>query len=526
MPQLLELAYQVRILASAGLIDLARPARMYAQARAVSSLGPVAGPVAVGARLHPHRGALVDAGITLTYAELDRGGRALAQAWRDQGVNGRSVVAILGRDSADVVRAIVAAARVGARAVFMNTGFAGPQLAAVSDREGVTAIWSSPEFDDVVAEVSPATTRLARTGAAAPPDAAMRPRSAGGFVILTGGTTGTPKGVPRRVQNPLIAAQFLDRVPLRRGERMLVCAPLFHGTAFSQVCLALALGSTLIIHRRFDAARALDELVLYRCSSVVLIPTMLRRMIAVDPPRSTIDAIAEHLRVAFCAGEALPIETGERARDVLGPVIYNFYGTTETGTASIATPQDWAAAPGTVGRPPIGVRERILGPDDRVLPAGVFGSVYVRNSMAFDGYSDGRTKRMVDGFYDTGDVGGFDRSGRLFIEGRSDDMIVSGGENVFPVEVEDVLARHPAVDEVAVVGIDDTDFGKRLAAFVVARKTVTPDELRDHVRAKLARFKVPRDVVFLDSLPRTATGKIDRSALSVGAVPRSDSADT
>ncbi|WP_019201460.1 AMP-binding protein [Tsukamurella sp. 1534] len=509
---LTETAREIAILQRAGLIDLRRPVQLLCQARAVGSLGPVAGPIAVGARRHPDRVAVVDGAGPVTYADLDRRARGLAAQWLGQGVTESSTVAILGPDGTPLVAAIAAAARLGARTVLLNTGFAAPQAREVTEREGATAIWCAPEFDDVAAAL-PGVVRLAPNAAGAAPDHELRPAAPGGLVILTGGTTGTPKGVPRRVSSPLIAAQFLDRVPLRRGERMLLCPPLFHGTAFSQFALALALGSTVVIHGRFDEAGALRQLVEHRCTSAVVVPTMLRRMASADVPAETAARIADHLRVVFCAGEALPVDVGERARSLLGPVIHNFYGTTETGTATIATPADWAAAPGTVGRPPVGVRVRVLDGADRPVRAGTVGAVFVRNPMAFDGYTDGRSKRLVDGYYDTGDTGRFDAGGRLFIEGRSDDMIVSGGENVFPGEVEEALVAHPAVEEAAVIGVPDAEFGCRLAAYVVARGPVTAEELRAHVRARLARFKVPRDVEFLDALPRTATGKVARSRI-------------
>jgi fatty-acyl-CoA synthase len=223
------------------------------------------------------------------------------------------------------------------------------------------------------------------------------------------------------------------------------------------------------------------------------------------------------LRIVFSAGSALSPDLGNRATRHFGDVIYNLYGSTEVAVAAVATPEDWRAAPGTVGKVPCGCRVRLY--DDRGQPItrpDVAGRVFAGSDLAFGGYTDGRHKEIIDGLLSTGDVGHFDAEGRLFIDGRDDEMIVSGGENVFPVEVENLLAEHPGVVEAAVIGVPDGEFGQRLRAFVVRRDGGEPDEaqLKAHVKANLARYKVPRDVRFLDTLPRNATGKLLRTRLA------------
>ena len=196
--------------------------------------------------------------------------------------------------------------------------------------------------------------------------------------------------------------------------------------------------------------------------------------------------------------------------DVFGDVLYNLYGSTEVAWATIATPADLRAAPGTAGSPPAGTIVRLLDSDGREVPRGETGRIFVGNEMMFDGYTGGGGKEIVDGLMSTGDVGRLDSEGRLFVEGRDDEMIVSGGENVFPREVEDLLSEHEEIEEVAVVGVSDEQFGQRLRAFVVLRAGASLDEqaVQEHVKSNLARFKVPRDVLFMDELPRNATGKI------------------
>jgi acyl-CoA synthetase (AMP-forming)/AMP-acid ligase II len=211
------------------------------------------------------------------------------------------------------------------------------------------------------------------------------------------------------------------------------------------------------------------------------------------------------------SGSALPPSLSERWMDLFGEHLYNLYGSTEVAWATIASPADLRAAPGTAGRPPRGTVVRLY--DEAGQPVGspgVTGRIFVGNDVQFEGYTGGGGKDEIDGLLSSGDVGHFDSEGRLFIDGRDDDMIVSGGENVFPAEVEDLLSGHDAIADVAVFGVDDEQFGQRLKAVVVLRpgRTLSEDELKQHVKANLAGYKVPREVEFTDELPRTSTGKV------------------
>jgi acyl-CoA synthetase (AMP-forming)/AMP-acid ligase II len=342
------------------------------------------------------------------------------------------------------------------------------------------------------------------------------PAEPGGMVLLTSGTTGTPKGAPRTVRSPLAAAQFLDRIPLRVGESTMLAAPLFHGTGLSQFLLSFALGSTVVLRRRFDPEQTLAAVQDNKATALVVVPTMLRRIVDLGP-----DVLQRYdtssLRIIFVAGSALPPELGNRATEAFGEVVHNLYGSTEVAVATVATPQDWREAPGTVGRAPVGCRVALYDDEGRrVHGPNKVGRVFVGSMLSFEGYTDGRHKDVIDGLLASGDVGHFDEDGRLFIDGRDDDMIVSGGENVFPGEVENLLLEHEGVAEAVVCGVPDDEFGQRLKAYVVARPGATLDAeaVRDHVRANLARYKVPREVVFLDELPRNATGKVLKDKLA------------
>jgi fatty-acyl-CoA synthase len=243
---------------------------------------------------------------------------------------------------------------------------------------------------------------------------------------------------------------------------------------------------------------------------------MLQRILALgDDEIRSYDTSA--LRIIFCAGSALAPEVGNRATELFGDVIYNLYGSTEVAVATVATPEDWKKAPGTVGRAPVGCTVRLYDENgNRITAADTVGRVFVGSGLKFSGYTGGGSKDEIDGLLSSGDVGHFDADGLLFIDGRDDDMIVSGGENVFPAEVENLLVEHSAIADAAVIGVPDDDFGQRLKAFVVVKdgRALDADVVREHVKANLARHKVPRDVEFVDELPRNATGKLLRGALS------------
>jgi fatty-acyl-CoA synthase len=216
------------------------------------------------------------------------------------------------------------------------------------------------------------------------------------------------------------------------------------------------------------------------------------------------------VRVVAVSGSALPGALSEKWMDLFGDNVYNLYGSTEVAWASIATPEDLRAAPGTAGRPPHGTIVRLYDDDGNPVSKGQTGRIFVGNEMQFEGYTGGGNKDAIDGLLSSGDVGHFDEAGRLFVDGRDDDMIVSGGENVFPAEVEDLLSGHDAIVEVAVFGVDDEEFGQRLKAVVVLRDgaSVSEKDIKAHVKSNLAGYKVPREVEFVDELPRTSTGKV------------------
>ncbi|OLZ45105.1 acyl-CoA synthetase [Amycolatopsis keratiniphila] len=527
-----ETVRSIDVMRQAGLLPIPRVDEGLRSLVMVRKWGPFAGANMIAARRDPTATGIIDELGPLTFKQLDTQSNALARAWSERGLGPGSVIAALCRDHRGLVLTMLASGKLGAKLLLMNTGFAKPQLADVAKREGVTALVYDQEFTDLLDAVEgdvehylawvdsdtarpagiPVVAELVASTDDRPWPAPAKP---GGFILLTSGTTGTPKGAPRPHTSALASAQFLDRIPLRTGEATYMGAPLFHGTGLSQFILSFALGSKVVMRRKFVPEETLRGVAENRCTTLVLVPTMLQRI--VDLPeeiRAKYDTSS--LRIIFVAGSALSPDLGNRATAAFGDVVHNLYGSTEVAVATVATPEDWRKAPGTVGRAPVGCKVALYDEKGgKITEPHVTGRVFVGSGLSFQGYTDGRNKEIIDGLLSSGDVGHFDEDGLLFIDGRDDEMIVSGGENVFPIEVENLLVEREDVIEAAVVGVEDPEFGQRLKAFVVRaeKSELDVDGVREYVKANLARYKVPRDVEFLDELPRNATGKVLRNKL-------------
>ncbi|MEU4414302.1 acyl-CoA synthetase [Nocardia salmonicida] len=532
MSHLLESVKAIGVLRARGVSDPKTPLETLRTMKESKIYGPQATLVRHSARVAPDQVALVDERGELTYRELDQQSTAIARGLHATGIGEGTVVAVLARDHRGLIMSMIAAGKLGARIALMNTGFAKPQFAEVCARENVRAVLHDSEFlglldalpDDLPryltwvdegTELPAGATTFDDLIAANSTDDLPAPSKPGGFIILTSGTTGLPKGAPRTKVTPMATAQFVDRVPFpRRGTAMIV-SPIFHSTGLGTWLVNTILSNKIVMRRRFDAEATLASIAEHKVEMLVCVPTMLHRMTEL-PPEVRAKYDLSSLKVILFAGSALTPELCIRATEVFGPVLYNLYGSTEVAIASVANPAELAEAPGTVGRSPITCEVRLYDDQDQpVKTPGARGRIFVRSGAPFEGYTDGRHKQIIDGFMSSGDMGHFTDSGLLMVDGRDDDMIVSGGENVYPQEVENLLVERPEIFDVAVVGVDDPEFGKRLRAFVVLEEghTVEAAELQAHVKANLARFKVPREVVFLDELPRNATGKIVRRTL-------------
>jgi acyl-CoA synthetase (AMP-forming)/AMP-acid ligase II len=533
--QLTTMLFTARTLAGAGVLHPGRPDHVLGAVRALVRFGPTpAGGYGASAERYGSETAIIDELGTLTFAEVHERTNALANALRADGIEAGDSVGVMCRNHRGFVDAVIACSKLGANVLFLNTAFSGPQLTDVAKREKPKALIYDHEFEELIHDAS---RRRKRYIAWHDTDDGKRkdrliedliaggdtrdltpPRERGKAIILTSGTTGTPKGASRSQPRSLDpAAALLAMIPLKARERTMIAAPMFHSWGYVHFTLGMSLSSTLVLNRRFDPEETLSLTARHEATALIVVPVMMQRILELpDEVLRRYDLSA--VRVVAVSGSALSGTLSEKWMDVFGENVYNLYGSTEVAWASIATPADLRAAPGTAGRPPHGTIVRLYDDNGQAAPQGATGRIFVGNEMQFEGYTGGGNKDAIDGLLSSGDVGHFDDAGRLFVDGRDDDMIVSGGENVFPAEVEDLLAGLDDVVEVAVFGVDDEKFGQRLKAVVVKKdgSLLGGDEVKQHVRANLAGYKVPRDVEFVDELPRTSTGKVLKRELKDG----------
>jgi acyl-CoA synthetase (AMP-forming)/AMP-acid ligase II len=520
------------VLARAGIVRPLRPdkaaqiGQRFVRWGASPALGSAAS--AIG---EPDEVALIDEAGSLTFSQLHRRSNALARALAQQGVDPGDGVAIMCRNHRYFILATLACSKLGASALYLNTAFAGPQLADVMERERPSALIYDEEFAELLHAEQQDAHRMVAWSEGSPGDPTLDelidstgddsdlepPEEPGRYVILTSGTTGTPKGAQRESPSGLMPlAALFSKIPHQRREKIVISAPLFHSWGFLHFVIGLPLAATLILRRRFDPEDALRALAEHRAEVLAVVPVMMQRILEL-PPEARSRHDVSSLRITTASGSALPGELSARWMDEFGDNLYQLYGSTEVAWATIATPEEMREAPGTAGTPPRGTTVRIVDERGTDVPTGETGRIFVGNdALAFEGYTGGDDKEHLGELLSSGDVGHFDERGHLFVDGRDDEMIVSGGENVFPREVEDLLSDHEAVAEAAAVGIEDEQFGQRLRAFVVTRegREVSEEELKSYVKENLARYKVPREIVFLDQLPRNATGKVLKRELA------------
>jgi len=528
----------VGTLSRARLIAPMRPDRYIRMGAAARREGmTVATGFAIAAQRCPDRPGLIDELGTLTWRELDQRSDALAAGLQALPGGPPAVIGIMARNHRGFVESLIAANRIGANVLLLNTSFAGPALAEVVTREGVDAVIYDEEFTSTISQAlhdRPEATRIVAWSDDPAPDitsvgalidghAGQRPsppETTAKMILLTSGTTGSPKGAKHSGGGPEAIKGILDRTPWRAEEITVIVAPMFHAWGFSQLLISALMACTIVTRRKFDPEATLALVDEHQATGLCVVPVMFDRI--VDLPDHVRNRYSgRSLRVAAASGSRMRPDVVIKFMDQFGDVIYNNYNATEAGMIATATPADLRAAPDTAGKPADGTDIRILDSDFRELPTGEVGTIYVRNSTQFDGYTSGATKDFHDDYMSSGDVGYLDAAGRLFVVGRDDEMIVSGGENVYPIEVEKTLAAHAEVAEAVVLGVDDDQYGQRLVAFVVLTDgaATTTDELKSHVRENLANYKVPRAITVLDELPRGSTGKIVRRELQALVEP-------
>src|SRR3954467_5073963 len=519
--------FTAKTLAEAGILRPTRPDHIVGAVRALLRFGPTpAGGYTASFERYGNDTAIIDERGTLTFRDVHERTNALAHAFQAEGIGVGDSIGLMCRNHRGFIDAVIASSKLGANTLFLNTAFSGPQLADVAKREKPKALIYDHEFEELIHDASrrrkryiawhdpddgkPADPLLEDLVADGDPSDVSPPPERGKAIILTSGTTGTPKGASRSQPRSLDpAAALLARIPLKAREKTMIAAPMFHSWGFVHFTLGMSLSATLVLNRKFDPEATLSLTAQHEATALIVVPVMMQRILELpDEVLQRYDL--SKLRVVAVSGSALSGAISDRWMDVFGDNVYNLYGSPEVAGATIATPEDLRAARGPAGKPPHGTIVKLYDEDGQPVKPGETGRIFVGNEMQFEGYTGGGGKDVIDGLLSSGDVGHFDQAGRLFVDGRDDDMIVSGGENVFPAEVEDLLAGHDAVAEVAVFGVDDEKFGQRLKAVVVLRegKSLSEDEIKKHVKTNLAGYKVPRDIDFMDELPRTSTGKV------------------
>jgi acyl-CoA synthetase (AMP-forming)/AMP-acid ligase II len=520
-----DLGYVIKVLRRIGMFTPVMPHRLLGAGLQLLKWGPgLPSGVIAAAKRYPHRTAIIDDAGEMTWSELAAQINQLTQALKDRGARPGDSIAVLARNHRYLVIALVATMQLGGRVLLLNTMASRSQLGELAEREDASVVIVDQEFLEVAQDVERSRLVLGWADDDAPEDLPTlasltggrpttghaKPERHGQIIIFTSGTSGLPKGARREEPTnlmPLIA--FFGAIPYRGGSTVVVAAPLFHSWGLLNFAFGLSTAPTYVLRRKFDAEQVLRDIETYRAEVLVVVPLMMQRMTDVDPAVIERTDVSS-LRVTATSGSALAGELANRYMDLFTDSVYNFYGATETGWVTIAGPQDLREAPGTAGTPPFRTTVKILDPDGHEVPQGETGVIHVGNDMPFGGYTDGNTKSFADGLMSSGDLGHFDENGRLFVSGRDDDMVISGGENVFPRELEDALIDHPDISDVVVTGVPDDRFGQVLAAYVVLQPgaTLTEDEVKDYARSRVARFAVPARTVFLDELPRNPTGKV------------------
>jgi len=524
-----ELHYLRKIIES-GAFGLGPPQNYAAMVADIRKWGEFGMLPSLNARRNPNGVALIDEDGELTYAELDEAVHAVANGLLAKGVRGGDGVAILARNHRWFLIANYGAARAGARIILLNSEFSGPQIKEVSEREGAKVIIYDDEYTDAVSKADPPLGKLRALGvnpdadvpssstdetleeliARSSKEPAPKASKHASIIILTSGTTGTPKGANRSTPPSLApVGGILSHVPFKAGEVTSLPAPMFHALGYLHATLAMFLGSTLVLRRKFKPPLVLEDIEKHKVTAMVVVPVMLSRILdALEKMDKKPDLSS--LKIVFISGSQLGAELATRALKDIGPVIYNMYGSTEIAFATIAGPEHLELNAATVGPVVKGVKVKLLDDNGNEVARGEVGRIFVGNAFPFEGYTGGGHKQIIDGLMSSGDVGYFDEHDLLYVSGRDDEMIVSGGENVFPAEVEDLISGHPEVIEATAIGVEDKEWGHRLRAFVVKKDgaDVNEDTIKGYVRDHLARYKVPREVVFLDELPRNPTGKI------------------
>lgn len=460
----------------------------------------------VAALRFPHKLALQDEQGKLTYSQL----RSQSNNWalwlsQRHGVGQGSQVAVVCRNHRGFVLSMLAATRLGADVLPLGSDLPAPVMGKLLRRQQISLVLHDCGLEALLKEGAPEVPRQAVELPEITVGGQLKKvRKAGTLITLTSGTTGISKGIRRRPtlhQVMPVLAGLLENIPFQIHRPFILAIPLHHGYGVATLAISLGLGAPLHLALRYEIAPLLARVEGSELAILLSVPTLLLRWLKVGAECPPLAAI-------ITGSAPLSGELSNRLMARAGPVLFNLYGSSEAGLMSLATPGDLRDGPGTVGHPLPGNAMRILGPSGEQLPRGETGRILAKGPLVL--------ATQEDGWRDTGDLGRIDAAGRLFVCGRADSMLVSGGENVYPHEVEAALLTHPEVVEVAILVVPDEEFSHRMLAAVVrgAESELDSDTLKQWLRVRLERFKVPRSIQMVGAIPRNAVGKVDRQALT------------
>lgn len=459
---------------------------------------------------------LVDDKESYTYEEMLRSSTRLANALKEKmSVNCGNKVAIMCKNHASLMKSIFAVSRLGADLYFINTEISKSKFNKLIHQHHFHLLIYDFELDPIISQSNYTNLKVFSYHNQLPainnclqsvePESDKLPRTSGGKIVLhTSGTTGKSKEIAHKPSlfnylNPFIA--FINRLEILKYNRAYIATPIYHGYGIAMMLLFIPLGKQIIIRKNFDARTACTLIKDYKIEVVTVVPTMLQRMLEMNK-----NDLAS-LRCIASGGAKLNRNLVNDTFSSLGYVLYNLYGSTEVGLNFIATPKDLKDSPTTIGRKIPGMELKVLDTLLREVEKGDVGQFCITNEWSM---SNKRTS-----WIQTGDLGYQDEQGLYHLSSRVDDMIISGGVNVYPIEVEQLLMEHPSIIDAAVIGIEDDQFGQRLKAFVVPNEasTVTDHELHQWLRSRVSRYQLPKEIEVVNQLPYTHLGKLDRKQL-------------
>ena len=490
--------------------------------------------IAVHAAKHPDRPALIEGARALSWEEFFRTRNRLAHALAALGVGAGQHAIVYAHNSLENLISIAAVRALGAVGVPMNHRLTAEEVAYILDNSDATAVFVDDAFVPMAERVrhaarvqhwitlgaerrpwAAALADLLTRGSDAPPAATPM----GGSMVYTAGTTGKPKGALRRTIDPSSVLPRLAALNCLDPEQVhLVAGPLYHSAPGGFALYAQMVGGTIVVMRKFDPEEALRLIERHRCTTTFMAPTLVKRI--VDLPaevRARYDVSS--MRSLVIAAAPCPMRVKEQALALFGPVLYEFYGSTELGVNTVLRPEDVLRKPGSCGAAAPGVQLAILDDDGRPVAPGTPGELFVRRyEGVFDEYwrNPAATAQTARGeWMSVGDVAWMDDEGFVYVCDRKRDMIISGGVNIYPAEIEDALHRHPAVEDAAVFGVPDAEWGERVHAAVQLRPghRVTERELMEFCRSHVADYKTPREVSFHEDFPRDSAGKLVKRLL-------------